>query len=108
MTKRQWLGACLAVGTLIVVAAVIASGLPGALRSQSATAPGVVAGKALYLSPSFNASGWIQTDPENLNDLSAKSLLDIPPSTANSSDTHVSADASTIIVSDFSSSAATR
>src|SRR5260221_8444490 len=104
MTKRQWLGACLAVGTLIVVAAVIASGLPGALGRQSGSAPGVVAGKALYLSPSFNGLGWIQIDPENLKDLSAKSLLDIAPTTSNSSDTQVWADGSTIIVSDFSPS----
>jgi WD40 repeat protein len=108
MTKRQWLGACLAVGTLIVVAAVIANGLPATLPSQPGTAPGVVAGKALYLSPSFNGSGWIQIDPENLKDLSAKPLLAIAPTTANSSDTQVSADGSTIIVSDFSPSAVTR
>ena len=93
---------------VILVVAVIGGRQLAAFRNQTAATSGVVAGKALYLSPSFNGSGWIQIDPENLKDVSSKPLLDIAPSSTNSSETQVSADGSTIIVSDFSGSTVTR
>src|SRR5207248_151820 len=77
-------------------------------RDRAAATHGVVAGKAIYLSPSFNGSGWIQVDPESLKDVSTKPLLDIGYSSTNSSETQVSADGSTIIVSDFSPTGVTR
>ena len=73
------------------------------LRDRTAAGPGVVAGKAIYLTPSFNGSGWIQIDPETLQDISAKPLLDIAPTNANSSETQVSPDGSIVIVGDYSS-----
>jgi hypothetical protein len=89
---------------VVLVAALIGGRQLANFRDQTAATPGVVAGKAIYLSPSFNGSGWIQIDPQNLRDVSTKPLLDIPSSTTSSSETQVSADGSTIIVSDFSGS----
>jgi hypothetical protein len=96
----------IAAATLVLIAGLVGGRQLATLRS--AAAPGIVGGKAIYLSPSFNGSGWIQIDPETLRDVSPKPLLDIAPSTTNSSDTQVSADGSTIIVSDFSASGVTR
>ena len=62
----------------------------------------MVAGKAIYLTPSFNGSNWIQIDPETLKDVSAKPLLPIAPTSGNSSETQVSSDGSIIIVGDYS------
>ena len=65
---------------VVLVVAVIGGRQLATFREQNAATPGVVAGKALYLSPSFNGSGWIQIDPTTLKDLSSKPLLDIAPS----------------------------
>jgi hypothetical protein len=87
----------------LVVLAIVGGRELAALRDRmSTTATGVIAGKAIYLSPSFNGSGWMQIDPETLTDVSSKPLLDIAPSPTNSSATQVSEDGSTIIVSDYS------
>jgi hypothetical protein len=91
-----------AVAALVLVAGLIGGRQLATFRDRSAAAPGVVAGKAIYLSPSFNGSGWVQIDPDTLRDVSSKPLLDIRPSSTNSSTTDVSSDGSTIIVSDFS------
>jgi hypothetical protein len=95
----------LAIGGAVVVliAALIGGRQLATFRDRTPAAPGVVAGKAIYLTPSFNGSGWIQIDPETLKDVSAKPLLDISPTSANSSDTQVSLDGSTIIVGDYTS-----
>ena len=93
---------------VVLVAAVIGGRQLAIFRERTAATPGVVAGKAIYLSPSFNGSGWIQIDPEGLKDVSTKPLLDIAYSSTNSSETQVSADGSTVIVSDFSLSGVTR
>jgi hypothetical protein len=93
---------------VVVVAALIGGRQLATFRNQSAATPGVIAGKALYVSPSFNGSGWIQVDPESLKDLSSKPLLDIAPSTTNSAQAEVSTDGSTIIVNEFNGSRATR
>jgi hypothetical protein len=98
----------IAVAALVLVAGLVGGRQLATFRDRSAAAPGVVAGKAIYLSPLFNGSGWIQIDPETLRDVSSKPLLDIAPSSTNSSTTDVSADGTTIIVSDFSPSAVTR
>jgi hypothetical protein len=90
----------IAVAALVLIAALVGGRQLAAFRDQSAATPGIVAGKAIYLSPSFNGSGWIQIDPETLNDVSAKPLLDIAPTTASSLGTQVSADGSVIIVGD--------
>ena len=95
--------AAIAVAALVLIAALVGGRQLAALRDQSAATPGSAAGKAIYLSPSFNGSDWIQIDPETLADLSAKPLLDIAPTTANASDTQVSPDGSTIIVGDYGS-----
>ena len=94
----------LAIGAavLVLVAALAGGRQLASLRERTAASPGVVAGKAIYLSPSFNGSGWIQIDPVTLQDVSGKPLLDIPPTAANTDDTTVSADGSTIIVGEFS------
>lgn len=88
--------------TVILVSALVGGRQLASFRDRTAAAPGVVAGKALYLSPSFNGSGWIQIDPDSLKDVSTKPLLDIGPSSTNSSATLVSQDGSTILVSDYS------
>jgi hypothetical protein len=93
---------------LVVVLAIVGGDRLAAFRAQDAAESGVVAGKAIYLSPSFNGSGWVQIDPETLRDLSTKTLLDIAPSGTNSSDVMVSADGSTILVSDFAFRQVTR
>ena len=80
---------------MVLVAAVIGGRQLAIFRERTAATPGVVAGKAIYLSPSFNGSGWIQIDPEGLKDVSTKPLLDIAYSSTNSSETQVSADGST-------------
>ena len=100
----------LAIGGAVVVliAALIGGRQIATFRERIAGEPGVVAGKAIYLSSSFNGAGWIQIDPVNLKDLSSKPLLDIAASSTNSSETQVSADGSTIIVSDFNASEVTR
>ncbi len=98
----------IAAALVVIVAAVIGGRQLAAFRNQTAATPGVVNGKAIYLSPSFNGSGWIQIDPQNLKDVSTKPLLDIAPTATNSSETQISADGSMIIVSDFNGSAATR
>ncbi|MDQ6857662.1 MAG: hypothetical protein M3Z65_01565, partial [Chloroflexota bacterium] len=98
----------LAAAVVVVVAAIVGGRQLAMFRNQGAATPGVVNGKAVYLSPSFNGSGWIQIDPQSLKDLSARPLLDIAPSTTNSSETQVSADGSTVIVSDFNGSDVTR
>jgi hypothetical protein len=87
----------------VLVAAVIGGRQLAIFRDKSAATQGVVAGKAIYLAPSFNGSGWIQIDPETLKDVSTKPLLAISPTSANSSETQVSPDGSTIIVGDYSS-----
>jgi hypothetical protein len=86
---------------VVLVAALVGGRQLASFREGTGAAPGVVAGRALYLSPSFNGSGWIQIDPDNLQDLSRKPFLDIAPSLANSSATMVSHDGSTIVVSDY-------
>ncbi|MDP9265714.1 MAG: hypothetical protein M3O91_06310, partial [Chloroflexota bacterium] len=97
----------LAAAVVIVVFAVVAGRQLASFRDRiGAAAPGVVAGKAIYLSPSFNGSEWIQIDPVTLKDLSTRPLLDIRPTSSNSFDTVVSADGSTIIVGDFRNLAA--
>ena len=87
---------------IVLIAALVGGSQLASFRERTVAAPGVVAGRALYLSPSFNGSGWIQIDPDNLKDLSSKPLLDIAPSLTNSSATLVSQDGSTILVSDYS------
>lgn len=87
---------------VVLIAALVGGSQLASFRERTAAAPGVVAGRALYLSPSFNGSGWIQIDPDNLKDLSSKPLLDIATSLTNSSATLVSQDGSTILVSDYS------
>ena len=88
---------------LIVLAALVAGRELAAFRDRASEgASGVVAGRAVYLTPSFNGSGWIQIDPRTLADIGTRPLLDIAPTTQNSSDTLVSADGSTIIVGDYS------
>ena len=97
-----WRTALAIAGAVVVlIAAVVGGRQLASFRDRSAAAPG--ASKAIYLSPSFNGSGWIQIDPETLKDVSTKPLLDIAPTNANSSDTQVSPDGSTIIVGDYSS-----
>ncbi len=101
-SSRAWrvtLGVSAAV--LLVVGALVGGRQLASLRERGAAAPGTVAGKALYLSPSFNGSGWILIDPLTLADLSAKPLLGIAPTSTSSSDTQISPDGSTIIVSDY-------
>lgn len=98
----------IAAAVVVLIAAVIGGRQLATFRDRFAAAPGVVAGKAIYLSPSFNGSGWMQIDPETLKDVSSKPLLDIAPASTNSSATQVSEDGSTIIVSDFSSSGVTQ
>jgi hypothetical protein len=93
----------IAIAALVLVAAVVGGRQLASFRDRSAAAPGVVAGKAIYLTPSFNGSNWIQIDPETLKDVSAKPLLTIAPTTANSSATQVSPDGSIIIVGNYSS-----
>jgi hypothetical protein len=93
----------IAVAALVLVAAVIGGRQLAIFRDKSAATQGVVAGKAIYLAPSFNGSGWIQIDPETLKDVSTKPLLAISPTSANSSETQVSPDGSTIIVGVYSS-----
>lgn len=93
---------------IVLIVAVAGGRQLAAFREQAVAAPGVVAGKALYLSPSFNGSGWVQIDPDTLQDLSGKPLLDIGPSSTNSSATLVSQDGSTILVSDYSAGTVTR
>jgi hypothetical protein len=96
----------LAIAVLVLVAAVVGGRQLASFRDRSAAGPGVVAGKAIYLTPSFNGSNWIQIDPETLKDVTAKPLLPIAPTTANSSETQVSPDGSIIIVGDYSSASA--
>ena len=106
--RLTWrLPAAIGVAAVVLVAAVAGGRQLASFREQSVAAPGVVAGKALYLIPSFNGSGWVQIDPDNLKDLSAKPLLDIGPSSKNSSATLVSQDGSTILVSDYAAGAVT-
>jgi hypothetical protein len=93
---------------VVLVVAVVGGRQLATFRDHNAATPGIVAGKALYLSPSFNGSGWIQIDPTNLKDLSSKPLLDIAPSTTNSSEAEVSTDGSTIIVNEFNGGAVTQ
>ena len=92
----------IAVAALLVIAAVIAGRQLATFRDRSAATPGVVAGKAIYLTPSFNGSNWIQIDPETLQDVSTKPLLPIEPTYANSSTTQVSPDGSVVIVATYS------
>ena len=91
----------IAVAALVLAAAVIGGRQLADFRDRSSASPGVVAGRAIYITPSFNGSGWIQIDPETLTDVSPKPLLDIAPTTGNSFDTQVSPDGSTIIVGDY-------
>jgi hypothetical protein len=93
----------IAIAALVLIGAVIGGRQLASFRDRSAAGPGVVAGKAIYLTPSFNGSGWIQIDPETLKDVSTKPLLPITPTNANSSETQVSPDGSIIIVGDYSS-----
>ena len=90
-------------GTFLVLIAALIGGreLANFRERTSAAGPGVVAGKAIYLSPSFNGSGWIQIDPVTLQDLGARPLLDIPATSSNSFETIVTPDGSTIIVGDY-------
>jgi len=109
LPRLAWRAPLAVIGAIVILIVAIIGGRQLAVfRNQTAATPGVVAGKALYLSPSFNGSGWIQIDPENLKDVSPKPLLGVASSSTNSSETQVSADGSTIIVSDFSGSAVTR
>lgn len=102
--RFAWRAALAIGGTVVVlIAAVIAGRQLASFRDRTAAAPGVVAGKAVYLTPSFNGSGWIQIDPETLREVSTRPLLDIAPTSSNSSDTQLSPDGSTIIVGDYSS-----
>ena len=92
----------IAATVVLVVLAIVGGRQLAAFRDRSAAAPGVVNGKAIYLSPSFNGSGWIQIDPETLKDVAAKPLFDIAPNPTGATNTMVSHDGSTVIVSDFS------
>lgn len=92
----------LGAAAVVLIAALVGGRQLASFRERTAAAPGVVAGRALYLSPSFNGSGWIQIDPDTLKDLTSKPLLEIAPSSTNSSATLVSQDGSTILVSDYS------
>ncbi len=92
----------LATAGIVLVAALIGGRELASFRDRASVAgPGVVAGKAIYLSPSFNGSGWIQIDPVTLQDLTTAPLLDIAPTYLNSFDTQVSQDGSTIVVGDY-------
>ena len=95
----------IAVAVVVVIVAIIGGRQLAAFRDRlvpSSPSRAVVA-RAIYLSTSNNGSGWIQIDPITLNDLSTKPLLDIAPSSSTGShSTDVSADGSTIIVSDYS------
>jgi hypothetical protein len=97
--------ALLAAGVVLVAALIGGRELANLRDRTSAAGPGVVAGKAIYLSPSFNGSGWVQIDPVTLQDLSATPLLDIAATSSNSFDTQVSQDGSTIIVGDYTNGA---
>src|SRR5438477_5627860 len=102
-TRPEWrTPLAIAIAALVLIAAVIGGRQLASFRDRSAAAPGVVAGKAIYLTPSFNGSNWIQIDPETLKDVSAKPLLPIAPTSGNSSETQVSSDGSIIIVGDYS------
>jgi len=88
---------------LILLAALVAGRELAAFRDRSSeAASGTAAARAVYLTPSFNGSGWIQIDPRTLADIGTRPLLDIAPTTQGSSDTLVSADGSTILVGDYS------
>lgn len=94
--------ALLAAG-IVLIAALIGGREVANLRERiGAAGPATIAGKAIYLSPSFNGSGWIQIDPITLKGVSEKPLLDIAPTRSNSFDTQVSMDGSTVIVGDYS------
>jgi dipeptidyl aminopeptidase/acylaminoacyl peptidase len=98
----------IAIAALVLIAAAIGGRELASFRDRSAAAPGVVAGKAIYLTPSFNGSNWIQIDPADLQDVTGKPLMDIPPTAANTDDTTISADGSTIIVGQFTGTASRR
>jgi dipeptidyl aminopeptidase/acylaminoacyl peptidase len=100
----------LAIAVLVLVAAVVGGRQLASFRDRSAAGPGVVAGKAIYLTPSFNGSNWIQIDPITLHDMSSKPLMDIqdPASAANDVDAMISTDGSTIIVGEFTTSGVRR
>ena len=84
---------------VIIVALIIGQQLAAfRLRNEAASAVGA---RALYLSSSFNGSGWIRIDPLTLNDVTAKPLLPIAPSSQDSSYTLDSQDGSTVLVADF-------
>jgi hypothetical protein len=88
---------------LILVAALVGGRELAAFRDRSSeAASGVAAVRAVYLTPSFNGSGWIQIDSRTLANIGTRPLLDIAPTTQGSSDTLVSADGSTIVVGDYS------
>ncbi len=102
--RRAWrTPLAISIAALVLIAALIGGRQLATFRDRSAAAPGVVAGKAIYLTPSFNGSNWIQIDPETLKDVSTKPLLPIAPTNGNSSATQVSPDGSTIIVGDYTS-----
>jgi len=92
----------LGAAAVVLIVAVVGGRQLASIREQTVAAPGVVAGKALYLSPSFNGSGWVQIDPVTLKDVTGKALLDIRPTTANNDNTIVSRDGTTILIGEFS------
>ncbi len=98
----------LAAVALIITAALIGGRELANFRERtSAAGPGVIAGKAIYLTPSFNGSGWTQIDPITLKDISGKPLFAIAPSDTNSSYTTTSRDGTTVIIGNFSGAKST-
>ena len=109
LPNRAWRAPLAIMAAVVVLVAALIGGRQLAnFRSQTAATPGVVAGKAIYLSPSFNGSGWIQIDPITLRDFTGRPLMDISPTSANNFDTVISADGSTIIVGEFTAAGAQR
>lgn len=101
--RSAWrLPVALATVAVVLIAALVGGRELASFRDRtSAAGPGTIAGKAIYLSPSFNGSGWIQIDPLTLRDLSARPLMDIAATSVNSFETTVSPDGSTIFVGDY-------
>lgn len=94
------LGLAVAGGAIVIVVALIVGQQLAAFRLRNEAASGAGA-RALYLSSSFNGSGWIRIDPLTLKDMTAKPLLPIAPTSQNSSYTLDSQDGSTVLVADF-------
>ncbi|HEV8655150.1 MAG TPA: hypothetical protein VGR85_06530 [Candidatus Limnocylindria bacterium] len=85
------------VATLVIAAACTST----PAQSPPSPAPPTVGELALYVTDSFNGAGLMAVDPLTLQDRSAKPLLAISPTAANSSWTVASLDGSTIAVMNY-------